>query len=121
MKKTVIIGATNKSGRYAFMAAKMLAEHGHTFVPLSIHDGEVLGEKILDLKSKPAIPDVHTVTMYVNPAHQEEWEDYLVSLGPERVIFNPGSENQSFIDRLEKAGIEAVEACTLVMLRTGQF
>ncbi|GGF45055.1 CoA-binding protein [Echinicola rosea] len=120
-KKTAIIGATENPQRYAFLAAKMLKEHGHPFVPLSIHGGKVLGEDILDLKIQPAVPDVNTVTMYINPSHQEEWKDYILSLRPERVIFNPGSENQSFKVFLEQKGIAVVEACTLVMLRTGQF
>ncbi|AGA79231.1 CoA-binding protein [Echinicola vietnamensis] len=121
LKKTVIIGATSNPQKYAFLAAEMLQEHGQPFVPLSIHGGEVLGENILDLKEKPAVPDVHTVTLYINSSHQPEWENYLISLQPKRVIFNPGAENQSFKERLEAEGIEAVEACTLVMLRTGQF
>ncbi|QDH80114.1 CoA-binding protein [Echinicola soli] len=120
-KKTVIIGATGNPQKYAFLAAKMLKEHGHRYVPLSIHGGEVLGEDILDLKEQPAVPDVHTVTMYINPSHQPEWEKYIFSLKPTRVIFNPGTEYQAFKVRLEQEGIEAVEACTLVMLRTGQF
>lgn len=120
-KKTVIIGATDNPGRYAFLAAGMLKESGHPIVPMSIHAGEVQGQKMLDLNEKIPVEGVHTVTMYINPSHQEEWEDYLLSLNPKRVIFNPGSENQGFRGRLEKAGVEPVEACTLVLLRTNQF
>lgn len=120
-KKTVIIGATDNPARYAFIAAGMLKESGHPIVPMSIHDGEVQGQKMVDLNRKIPVEGVHTVTMYINPSHQEEWEDYLLSLNPERVIFNPGSENQPFMKRLKKAGIEPVEACTLVMLRTKQY
>lgn len=120
-KKTVIIGATENPGRYAYIATTMLLESGHPIVPMSIHEGEVLGEKIIDLKKKMPVEGVDTVTMYINPGHQKEWEDYILSLRPKRVIFNPGSENQVFMDRLEKAGIEPVSACTLVMIRTKQF
>ncbi|UCS92939.1 CoA-binding protein [Echinicola marina] len=120
-KKTVIIGATDKPGRYAFLAAQMLKEYGHPIVPMSIHKGQVSGEEIIELSSKPPIEGVDTVTMYINPLHQEEWADYIISLTPKRVIFNPGSENQGFIQQLNEAGIESVEACTLVMLRTNQY
>lgn len=120
-KKTVIIGATDKPGRYAYLAARMLKEHGQPIVPMSIHGGEVSGEKIIDLNGKPKIDEVDTVTMYINPSHQGEWEDYIISLAPKRVIFNPGSENQGFKQRLNAEGIETVEGCTLVMLRSNQF
>lgn len=120
-KKTAIIGATNDSSKYAYLAAQMLMEYGHPIVPLSIHGGDVMGEQIQDLKQKSHFPDIHTVTMYINPKHQKEWMEYILSLQPKRVIFNPGAENQLFIDQLEKTGTKAVEACTLVMLRTGQF
>ncbi|WP_200977173.1 CoA-binding protein [Echinicola sp. 20G] len=120
-KKTVIIGATDNPSKYAFLAAGMLKEYGHTIVPLSVHGGNVHGEIINNLNEKPIISDVDTVTMYINPVHQREWEDYIVSLHPKRVIFNPGAENQVFSDRLKNEGIEPVEACTLVMLRTSQY
>lgn len=120
-KKTVIIGASSDPSRYAFLAAQMLRQYGHPFVPLSIHEGEVLGEKVQALADKPMLEDVHTITMYINSSHQKEWEDYLVSLQPKRIVFNPGAENQPFIARLKELGVEAVTACTLVMLRTGQY
>ncbi|WP_215223647.1 CoA-binding protein [Echinicola shivajiensis] len=120
-KKTVIIGATDKPGRYAYLAARMLKEYGQPIVPMSIHGVEVNGEKIIDLNGKPKIEEVDTVTMYINPSHQGEWADYIISLAPKRVIFNPGSENQGFKQRLNAAGIETVEGCTLVMLRSNQF
>jgi len=120
-KKTVIIGATDNPGRYAYLAAGMLKENGHPIVPMSIHQGEVQGQELLDLREKIPVEGVDTVTMYINPSHQKEWEDYIISLDPKRVIFNPGAENQGFMDRLEKAGVEVIAACTLVMIRTNQF
>jgi predicted CoA-binding protein len=119
--KTVIIGATPNPSRYAYLAAQTLASHAHEFVPVSIKTGEVLGRSILNLKEKPAIDEVDTVTMYIGPHNQPEWYNYILSLKPRRVIFNPGSENQEFEQKLEEAGVEAIEACTLVMLRTGQY
>jgi len=121
MKKTVIVGATTNQGRYAYMAASMLKDHGHPIVPLGIKKGEVFGETILDMRQKPVIEDVDTITLYIGPQHQPEWYDYLISLKPKRIIFNPGAENPVFERKAEEAGIEAEEACTLVLLRTNQF
>ena len=119
--KTVIVGATPNQSRYAYLAAILLTEYGHEIVPLGIRKGEVAGTEILDLRKKPAIEDVDTITMYIGPQHQPEWYDYLISLKPRRVIFNPGTENYEFEKRLAEGGIEHEEACTLVLLRTGQY
>ncbi|MBL7858412.1 MAG: CoA-binding protein [Cyclobacteriaceae bacterium] len=119
--KTVIIGATTNPSRYAFLAAGMLLEYHHEIVPVGVKRGEVLGHSILDISSKPAIPDVDTVTLYIGPRHQPEWYDYILSLKPKRIIFNPGTENDEFEKRAEENGIEVLEACTLVMLRSGQY
>jgi hypothetical protein len=120
-KKTLIFGATPNPSRYAHTAAKMLHEINIPFVPVGIKSGETFGKKILDLKEKPTISDVHTITMYVGPQNQKEWYDYILSLKPKRMIFNPGSENKELMDIADKAGIEVLPACTLVMLSTGQF
>lgn len=120
-KKTVIIGATPDRSRYAYLAAQMLSQYDHEFVPVSIKTGEVFGREILDLRKKPTIENVDTVTMYVGTRNQAEWIDYILSLNPKRIIFNPGTENDEFGRRAEERGIEALEACTLVMLRSGQY
>jgi uncharacterized protein len=120
-KKTVIIGATPDPSRYAFIAASMLREYNHEIVPVSIKKGSVLGKEILDLRTKPEIPDVDTVTMYIGPQNQPEWYDYILGLKPRRIIFNPGTENDEFEKMAEDKGIETVEGCTLVMLRSYQF
>ena len=121
MKRTVIIGATSNESRYAYFAASLLHEYHYDFVPVGIKQGIVFGKSILDINSKPEINDVDTVTMYIGPQHQAEWYDYIISLKPKRVIFNPGTENVNFEKLLEEHGIEPIEACTLVMLRTRQY
>lgn len=121
MKKTVIVGATTNPGRYAYMAASMLKDYEHPIVPIGIKKGEVFNERILDIREKPAIADVDTISLYIGPQHQPEWYDYLIGLKPKRVIFNPGTENMAFERVLEENGIEVLEACTLVMLRTNQY
>lgn len=120
-KKTVIIGATTNPGRYAYLAAHRLKDAGHPIVPVGIKKGLVSGEEILDISQKPAVDHVDTVTMYIGPQHQQEWEDYIQSLNPRRVIFNPGTENPLFEKKLEEKGVEVVEGCTLVMLSIGNY
>ncbi|WP_297334813.1 CoA-binding protein [Algoriphagus sp.] len=119
--KTLIVGATTNPGRYAHYAASLFFERQMEFIPIGIKKGKVFGKEILDLKSKPALSDIHTITMYIGPQHQEEWMDYLLSLNPKRIIFNPGTENPDFFNKAKAKGVEVVPACTLVMLRTGQF
>ena len=121
MKKTVLIGATTNPARYAYLAAQMLTEYKHELVPVGIKTGEVFEEEILDIRQKPAIPNVDTVTLYIGPHRQPEWYDYIIGLKPKRIIFNPGTENPEFEKLAEEKGIEVVEGCTMVMLRSRQF
>ncbi len=119
--KTLIVGATTNPTRYAYTAAEFLNRKSVPFIPISIKKGEVLGEEILDLRSKPKLDDIHTITLYLNAFHQEKWEDYLLSLEPKRIIFNPGAENFRLFERAKKSGIEVLNACTLVMLSSDQY
>jgi predicted CoA-binding protein len=121
MKKTVIIGATPNTSRYAFMAAERLTEHQHEIVPVGIKKGEVFGKSILPIREHPVVDEVHTITLYLGARHQPEYYDYLLGLKPARIIFNPGAENKEFRAMAEKQGIEVVEGCTLVMLSVGNF
>jgi hypothetical protein len=59
--------------------------------------------------------------MYVGVANQPEWYDYILKTKPKRIIFNPGTENPDLYKKAQKEGIECIEACTLVMLNTGQY
>ena len=120
-KKTVVLGASPNPTRYSYMACHMLNDHSYAFVPVSIKHGEIAGEDILDIRNSPEISEVHTLTMYVGKPNQLEYYNYFLSLSPKRVIFNPGSENNELSKLFRQAEIEVVEACTLVMLRTGQF
>ncbi|SFB41251.1 CoA-binding protein [Algoriphagus aquimarinus] len=120
-KLTLVVGATTNPSRYAYFAASRLANAGVPFIPIGIKSGEVFGEKILDLRTKPALENIHTITLYIGTANQEEWLDYLISLTPKRIIFNPGTENPIFFQRAKAAGIEAMHGCTLVMLGSNQY
>jgi uncharacterized protein len=120
-KLTLVVGATDNPERYPYRAAELLQAKGVPFVPIGIKRGLVFGEEILDLRQKPALGGIHSITLYLGPQNQSEWIDYLIGLGPKRIIFNPGTENPVFFSKAKAAGIDALEACTLVMLTTGQF
>jgi predicted CoA-binding protein len=119
MKKTLIIGATTNASRYAYLAANKLTSKGHQIVNIGIKEGEVAGVPI----EKPNIPyqDIDTVTLYIGIDLQPNYYNYILDTKPKRVIFNPGTENESFAQKLQANGIEPIEACTLVMLNTGQY
>jgi uncharacterized protein len=118
-KRTLVIGASIKPERFSNKAIKLLLEYGHEVVALAKRNGSVQGIPIQTVF--PINEDIHTVTLYVGPAHQPEYYDLLLSLNPQRVIFNPGTENHELMDKLDKAGIETVKGCTLVMLRYGYY
>ena len=119
MKKTLVLGATTNPARYAFLAVTKLAQYGHEVVPVGIRQGEVAGIPIRN--GKPSVEDINTVTLYLGPARQPEYYDYIMSLHPKRIIFNPGTENPELEAMAEAQGIETVEGCTLVMLSIGAF
>ncbi|MGB1242205.1 MAG: CoA-binding protein [Chitinophagales bacterium] len=119
-KKTVILGASTHPWRYAYLAATKLTGHGYEIVPIGNKEGIVANEDIVI--GQPDINNVHTVTMYLRPIHQAEYYEYILeTLQPKRIVFNPGSENPELAAMAEKKDIEALEACTLVMLSTGQY
>lgn len=120
MKKTLILGATTNTDRYAYLAARLLTQKGYSIVPVGIKNGEVFGESIEKDKNK-IFEDIDTITMYVGVANQAEWYDYILQTKPKRIIFNPGTENPELYKKAQTEGIECIEACTLVMLNTGQY
>ena len=119
--KTMVMGASPKPYRYSHRVTLMLQENGFEVIPMGIHQGTIGGLQIQDLNQRPLIQDLHTITMYLNETNQKPWYPYLLELSPKRVIFNPGSENYELFLKLEAAGIEFEESCTLVMLSTGNY
>ncbi len=117
--KVLVFGASVKAIRYSNIAMKMLAEYDHEIVAIGGRKGEVEGIDIMT--GHPELEHVDTITLYVGPARQQEHYDYLIGLSPKRIIFNPGTENLEFERMCTEAGIYAQSACTLVLLRTGQF
>lgn len=119
-KKTVVIGASINPARYSFRCIHQLMANGHEVIPIGIKNGEVNGVEII--KELKPIEDVDTVTLYVGPSNQPEYYDYILNvLKPKRLIFNPGTENKELKDKAIAKGIDAFEACTLVMMSTNQY
>ena len=117
----VILGASTNPARASYEAARMMDRAGLPWVPVGRASGELLGKTILSIEDKPVISPVHTVTLYLGPANQPPYYEYLFSLHPKRVIFNPGTENPDLIRQCRERGIEPVVACTLVMLSLGLY
>lgn len=117
----VILGAHPDSSRYAYKAAEMLHQAGHTIIPIGRREGLAANTPILT-----SIPDlepgsVDTITLYINPRLQENYIDFVSELHPKRVIFNPGTENMEWAKQLQSEGVEVDFACTLVLLATHQY
>lgn|SRR5690606_4410023 len=118
-KKTLIIGASTNPGRYAYIAAHRLVGAGHDIINIGVRSGEVAGQAIEPVGEPYA--DVDTITLYVGPARQPDYYDYILATNPKRIIFNPGTENPELEQLVREVGIEPIRACTLVMLSTGQY
>lgn len=118
-KKTLVLGASPNPSRYSYLALNRLKAHQHPVVAVGRREGEVAGISIS--KSPVAEEGVDTVTLYLNPLHQKEYYDYILNLNPNRIIFNPGTENPELMRMAREKGIEPIVACTLVMLATGQY
>ncbi|MBC7913874.1 MAG: CoA-binding protein [Pyrinomonadaceae bacterium] len=119
MKRTIILGATPDSSRYAYLAANKLARYGHPIVNVGIKTGEVAGVPIE--KPEYVHADIDTITLYVGSRNQESLYNYILNTNPKRIIFNPGTENPELELLAEQKGIEIVLGCTLVMLSTGEY
>ena len=121
MKKTLIIGASNKPERYSYKAARMLKEYQHEIQLLGNRANVIFDEPIVKNWEDLNVMDIDTVTLYLSFKYQKEYYDKIIELNPNRVIFNPGTENLEFYEILNDYQISYVEACTLVLLRTGQY
>ncbi len=116
---TLVLGASTNPNRYSNIAIKRLIDKELPTLALGLKKGKVLNVIIED--EKQDYKNIDTVTLYLNPTRQEEYYNYIISLKPKRVIFNPGTENVEFIKLLQENNIEAEVACTLVLLSTNQY
>jgi len=118
-KKTLVLGASDNPARYSYLAIQRLRKYGHPVAGIGRKNTKVADVNI-DTEKIP-VNDVDTVTLYLNPTHQQEYYDYILSLKPKRIIFNPGTENDELVKLAKEQNIESLEACTLVLLSTGQY
>lgn len=117
--KTLVIGASEKPERYSYKAVKLLKKHNHEVIALAKRKGKIDDTRIvteLDPQS-----EIHTVTIYLSAKNQEEYYQKIIELKPNRIIFNPGTENEELKNLAQKNNIETVENCTLVMLNSNIF
>jgi predicted CoA-binding protein len=118
-KKTVVLGASTNPARYSYLAVNRLSAHQHPVVAIGRRAGIIGGVEIHT--DHPEEKDVDTITLYLNPTNQVPYYDYIMSLNPKRIIFNPGTENDELYEMAKAKGIQPMEACTLVLLSTGQY
>src|SRR6185312_9595662 len=118
-KKTLVLGASNNPARYSYLAINRLRRKGHPVVAIGLRKVKT-GDVDIETEKK-AFEGVDTVTLYLNPTRQKEYYDYILSLHPKRIIFNPGAENPELSGLARASGIQPLEACTLVLLSTGQY
>ena len=115
-----VLGASPNPERYSNKAIRLLKEHGYRVVPIHPLHKEIEGVPVSKKLSDISEP-IHTLTLYVGPARGEAMAPDILALKPQRVIMNPGAESDTLEDQLSQAGIRCIRACTLVLLRTGQF
>jgi predicted CoA-binding protein len=118
-KLTVVLGASPNPDIYSYLAVKRLVSKGHPVLAIGKRDGQIGDTPIT--KAHPLPENVDTITLYMNPVLQREYYDYIFQLKPKRIIFNPGTENDDLAEQAESKGITPIEACTLVMLSSGQY
>lgn len=118
-KKTLVLGASSNPARYSYLAINNLREKGHEVVAIGKRVGQVSDVQI-DTEGRE-IPGLDTVTLYLNSKNQMPYYDYIIAQNPKRIIFNPGAENEQLATLAREKGIETLNACTLVMLSTGQY
>jgi predicted CoA-binding protein len=119
MSIVVVLGASPNSERFSYKAVKRLISNNYQVVAIGKSNGFIGNIPIVT--GQPALNDVHTVLMYLAPYHQGEIFDYVISLRPKRVIFNPGTESPEFEEWLTSYDIEIVHDCSLIMMAAGRF
>lgn len=118
-KTTLVLGASANPSRYSNLAINSLKRHDHPVVAIGKRNGTVAGTPVETVPRD--IEGLDTITLYLNPANQRQYYEYMLGLHPKRIIFNPGAENDELASMAKEKGIEPVEACTLVLLSTGQY
>jgi predicted CoA-binding protein len=118
-KKTIVLGASSNPERYSFLAVRQLIAKQHEVIALGNKAGNI--DELMIRTDLPEVDAVDTISLYLNPNNQKPYYAYILALKPKRIIFNPGTENDELATAARTAGIEPIEACTLVLLATGQY
>ena len=118
-KSTLVIGASLKESRYSNICVKTLVSGQFPVTAIGLREGLI--DEIPVQSGFPELHNIHTVTLYLGSENQKPWYNYILKLNPERVVFNPGAENQEFENMLSDAGIEVVEGCTIMMVKGGTY
>lgn len=118
-KKTLVLGASGNPKRYSYLAINRLRNKGNEVVAIGRMKTTVAGVEVET--EKKDFKNIDTITLYLNESHQKEYYDYILSLKPKRIIFNPGAENDELYNLAKANNIQPIEACTLVMLSTGRY
>jgi len=118
-KTTLVLGASLNPARYSHLAVKRLRQHDHPVFAIGRRKG-MINDVIIETEKKK-FENINTITFYLNAQHQKEYYDYIISLKPKRLIFNPGAENPELVSLAADHTIQTIEACTLVLLSTGQY
>jgi len=118
-RKTLVLGASSRPGRFSLLAIKSLVKHSIEVVAIGQREALVDGVPIITYPIYPT--DIHTVTLYLSPQNQKQYLDYIIGLKPKRIIFNPGTENPELLKLAKANHIETLFDCTLVMLNAGRY
>ena len=116
-KTALVLGASPNKSRYSYSAVEFFAEKGYKVLPLGIRKGNIGKHEII--LERGNYTNIDVVSLYLHPQNQHEWFTYIVGLKPNKVIFNPGAENEKFVKILQEKGIDSQYACSLVLLSTG--
>lgn len=118
-KKTLVLGASTNPERFSYQAVRKLKFNNIPVVAVGLREGEIAGVQVE--KPFPKFDEIHTVTLYIGPKNLPPFYNYVLSLKPKRVIFNPGTENPEFAGILKQADIEVMHGCTLIMLTNNLY
>ena len=119
-RNVAVLGASQKPERYSNQAVRLLASFDYRPIPVNPAFEEIEGLKCFPSLAEIGEP-VHTITLYLGAERSTPLIDQIMAASPQRIIMNPGAENEELAAVASGAGIEVVEGCTLVMLRTGLF
>lgn len=118
-KKTLVLGASLNPERFSYMAVRKLRYGNIPVVAVGMREGEISGVRVEKPFSR--FDDIHTVTVYIGTRNLPMYYEYILGLKPSRVIFNPGTESPAFAETLKAAGVEVVNACTLIMIANNVY